>query len=98
MLYYDRIDDFEEIDVNKTSASREWDICWYWYFLNYSFKFQPNVCNRYHDLLMMSVNLSDIVILNNRGADYCWIITLINKNEAINLLQNADLIEKSGAF
>ena len=71
MLYYDRIDDFEEIDVNKTSASREWDICRYWYFLNYSFKFQPNVCNRYHDLLMMSVNLSDIVILNNRGADYC---------------------------
>ena len=71
MLYYDRIDDFEEIDVNKTSASREWDICRYWYFLNYSFKFQPNVCNRYHDLLMMPVNLSDIVILNNRGADYC---------------------------
>ena len=71
MLYYDRIDVFEEIDVNKTSASREWDICRYWYFLNYSFKFQPNVCNRYHDLLMMSVNLSDIVILNNRGADYC---------------------------
>ena len=71
MLYYNRIDDFEEIDVNKTSASREWDICRYWYFLNYSFKFQPNVCNRYHDLLMMSVNLSDIVILNNRGADYC---------------------------
>ena len=71
MLYYDRIDDFEEIDVNKTSASREWDICRYWYFLNYSFKFQTNVCNRYHDLLMMSVNLSDIVILNNRGADYC---------------------------
>ena len=71
MLYYDRIDVFEEIDVNKTSASREWDICRYWYFLNYSFKFQPNVCNRYHDLLMMSINLSDIVILNIRGADYC---------------------------
>ena len=71
MLYYDRIDDFEEIDVNRSSASKECDVYHYWYFLNYSFKFQPNVCNRYHDLLMMSVNLSDIVILNNRGADYC---------------------------
>ena len=27
-----------------------------------------------HDLLMMSMNLSDIVILNNKGSDYCCII------------------------
>ena len=47
MLYYDRIDVFEGIDVNKTSASKEFDVCHYWYFLNY--KFQPNVCNRCHN-------------------------------------------------
>ena len=29
------------IDVNKTSALRECNICHYCYFLNYSFKFQP---------------------------------------------------------
>ena len=39
MLYYDRIFISEGIDVNKTSASKEGDICHYWYFLNYSFKF-----------------------------------------------------------
>ena len=39
MLYYDRIDVSEGIDVNKTSASQECDICHCWYFLNYSFKF-----------------------------------------------------------
>ena len=50
MLYFDRIDVFEGIDANKTSASKECDICHYWYFLNYSFKFQPYVCNRCHDL------------------------------------------------
>ena len=54
MLYYDRIDVSEGTDVNKASASKECDICHYWYFLNYSFKFQPNACNRCHDLLMMS--------------------------------------------
>ena len=43
MLYYDRIDASEGIDVDKTSASKECDICRYWYFLNYGFKFQPNV-------------------------------------------------------
>ena len=98
MLYFDRIDVSEEIDVNKASASKECDICHYWYFLNYSFKFQPNVCNRCHDLLMTSINLSNIAILNIKGSDYCCIVSLISKNEAINLMQNADLTEKSGTL
>ena len=71
MLYYDRIDVSERIDINKTSASKEYDVCHYWYFLNFSFKFPPNVCNRCHDLLMMPVNLSDIAILNIKSSDYC---------------------------
>ena len=29
MLYYDRIDIFEGIDVDKTSASKEFDVCHY---------------------------------------------------------------------
>ena len=29
MLYYDRIDVSEGIDVNKTSASKECDVCHY---------------------------------------------------------------------
>ena len=43
MLYFNRIDVSEGIDVNKTSALKDYDICHYWYFLKYSFKFQPNV-------------------------------------------------------
>ena len=41
MFYYDRI------DVNKTSESKEYNICHYWYFLNNRFKFQPNVSKGY---------------------------------------------------
>ena len=90
MLYFDRIDVSEGINVIKTSASKECYICHYWYFLNFSFKFQPNSCNRCHDLLMMSMNLSDIAILNIEGSDYHCIISLISKHEAINLMQNVD--------
>ena len=68
--YYDRIDVSEGIDINKTSTYKDCDICHYWYFLNYSFQFQPNVCNRRHDLLMISINLSDIAISNIKGSDY----------------------------
>ena len=97
MLYFDRIDVFEVIDVNKTRASKKCDISHYWYFLNYSSRFQPNVCSRCH-LLMMPMNLSDIAILNAKSSDYCCIISLIIKNEAINLIQNVDLTEESGAL
>ena len=91
MLYFDRISVFEGINVNKTSGSKECDIWHYLYFLNYSFKFQPNFCNRCHDLLKMSMNLSDIAILNIKGSDYRCIISLISNNETENLMQNADL-------
>ena len=57
MIYCDRTDVPEEIDVNKTSGSKECDICHYWYFLNKSVKFQPYACNKCHDLLMMSATL-----------------------------------------
>ena len=62
MLYYHAIHVFEENDVNKTSESKECNICHYWCFLNEGFKFQPNVYNGCNDLLMASMNLSNIAI------------------------------------
>ena len=62
MLYDDRIDIFEGTDITKTSASKERDISHYCYSLNKGFEFQPYVCNRCYDLLMMSMNLGDIYI------------------------------------
>ena len=81
MQHYDIID-----DINKTSASKERDICHYCYFLNKGFKFQPYVCNRFHDLLIMSMNLSNIAILNIKGCDHHCITTGIRNSEAINLI------------
>ena len=91
MLYFDRID----VSDNETSSSEECDSCHYWYFLNKGFKFQPKFCNRSHDLLMMSMNLSDIAILNIKSADCRCIIRGTSKNEVIKLMQNAGLNKKS---
>ena len=68
------------------------------FFLDKGFKFQPNFSNGYHDLLMMSMNVSDIAILNIKKADYRYIISGIRKNKAINLMQNADLTETRGTW
>ena len=73
MLYFDRT------DVNKANASKEFHICHYWYFLNYSFNFQPNISNRCHDLLFMSVKLNNIAILSIKCSYYHCIIRSISK-------------------
>ena len=83
MLNFDRIDVSEGIDVKRTSTSKECDNCHYWYFSNYSFKFQRNICIRCHDLLMMYMNYSRVAILNIKGSD-----------QAIKLMQNVDLTKK----
>ena len=41
---------------------------------------------------MMSMNLTNIAILNIKGASYCCIISVISKIETINLMQNIDLV------
>ena len=94
MLYYDKIDVSGEIDVNKTSVSKECDICHYWHFLNKGFKFQPYVYNGCHDILMMSINLSDVSVLNIHSVDYHCNISRISKSKTVNLLQSADLTRK----
>ena len=46
----------------------------------------------------MSINLSNIAIINIESFDYCCMFYLISKIEAIKLLQNADLTEKKEQY
>ena len=62
MLYYDRIDLSEGINPTKSNNSKECMICHYWFF-NHGCKFQDFACNGCHDLIMLSVNVSDIAII-----------------------------------
>ena len=48
MLQYKKIDVSEGIDVNKTSASKECELCHYWFFKDDGFKFEEHVCNGSH--------------------------------------------------
>ena len=84
MLYYNRIDISESIDVNKISASKQYIICHYWHLLEKGFKFQSIVCNDWHDVLIMPIDVNNIAIY---GVDYLCIILGIRKIEAINLFR-----------
>ena len=64
MLEYDRIDILERIDVNKTNASKECDICNYWYFKYIGFKYEPYLCNGCHGFLHKAINFNDVSIVS----------------------------------
>ena len=95
MLCLYKSDISECIDVNKTSTSKEGIICHYWQFLDKGFKFQSSVSNGCHDVLIMTIGINSIVILNIHSVCYRCVLVIITKSEAINLLSNADLSEKS---
>ena len=69
MLQYDRIYVSEGIDINKTSESKEFMLCNYWYFKYVGYKFQPYVCNGCHAVWMMAYELRNIAILNAKFVD-----------------------------
>ena len=69
MLQYERINISEEIDFDKSDKSKESMICHYWYFKDIGYKYEPHVCNKCHDLLIV-YDLKNFMILNIKGVHY----------------------------
>ena len=79
-LQFKRIDISEGIDTNKTSASKECMLCHHLYFKDIDYKFEWNVCNKCHDVLMIAYELKNIATLNVKGVDYRCILWIVSKN------------------
>ena len=89
LLQYERINVSEGIDVNKTSESKECELCHYWFFKDVGLKFEEHLCNRCHHLLTMAYSLKNIEILSAKGATFRCFLMGISKNEAIKKLNNS---------
>ena len=90
MLYYDRIDISEVIDLTKSNRSKECMICHYWFF-NHGFEFQDPIWNGCHDVAMLNLNINEIATITIKNVDNCCIIHNICKSEAINLSKSSEL-------
>ena len=89
MLRYQKIDVSKGTDVNKTSKSKESDLCHYWSFKDVGFKFEEHVCNKCHDLLTMAYSLKNIAILSAKGTTFRCLSVGISKNETLKKLNNS---------
>ena len=63
-------------------------------FFNHGFNFQYYVCNDYHNLTMLIVNIKDFAVITVKNVDCHWIIYNISKSEAISLLKNSVLEDR----
>ena len=89
MLRYQKIDVSEGIDVNKTSASKECELCQYWLFKDIEFEFEEHVCNGCHDLLKIAHSLKNVAIMSARVVTFRYILMDISKNNALKRLNNS---------
>ena len=94
MLEYDRIDISAGIDVNKTNASKECDICHYWYFKDIGFKYEPYLSNGCHDLIQKAMSFNDVAIVYVKGNAYRIHFWYMRKNEANSIINNSNLDDK----
>ena len=95
MLEYERIAVSEGIDLNKTSASKECDICHYRYFLDKNVNYEPYLCNGFHDLMQKAMNFNEVIIGSDiKGSNYRIHFWYMSKNDAVNLLNNSVLDNK----
>ena len=83
MLKFEKTDASEEIDIDKTSVSKECELCSHCFFKDVGFKFEEHVCNRCHDLLTMAYSLKNIVILSAKGNTLRCLLRAISKNKAL---------------
>ena len=86
MLYYHRIEISEEIDLAKSNNSKVCMVGHYW-FLNHGLKFQDSLCYVCHNLTILSLNKSDLIIITVKIVAYCCIIHVICESKAINLFK-----------
>ena len=98
MLEYDRIDVSEEIDVNKTNLLKECDICHYWYFKNVGFRYESYLCNGCHHLMQRAINFQNVAIVNVKGNAHRIHFWYMNIDDAINIINDSNLVDKRGVL
>ena len=98
MMEHDRISISEGIDVNETSLSKECNICHYWYFKNIGSKHEPYFCNGCHDFMQKAMSFNNVAIVYVKGRAYRIDFWYMNKDDAINIMNGSNLVDKRGGL
>ena len=66
------------------------------YFVERSSKYEPYLCNGCHDSMKRVMNFNDVAIVSTKEIHYRTHFWHMSKDDAINIMKNANLNDKSG--
>ena len=79
-------------------VSKECDICRYWYFRNIGFKYEPYLCHGCHDLMQKGMSFNIVAIVHVKGSAYRIHFWYMRKDDAVNIMNGSNLVDKSGVL
>ena len=73
-------------------------MCHYWYFEDIGIKYEPYLCNGCHDLMQKAMGFNDVEIVYVNGSAYRIHFLHVSKDDAINIMNNSNWIDKKGVL
>ena len=77
---------------------KERDICHYWCFKITGSKYEPYLCNGYHNLMPKAMSFNNIAIVYVKENAYRIHFWYMSKDDAINIMNHYNLLEKRGVL
>ena len=82
----------------KTNLLKECDTCHYWYFKDTGFTCEPYLCNGCHDLMQKAMTFNKVAIVYVKGNTYRSHFWCMSKDNAINIINGSNLVDKTGVL
>ena len=98
MLEYDRLIFLKEFMLIKQNLSKECDIRHYCYFKDTGFKYEKYLCNGCHDLMQKAMSFNNVAIVCVKGSAYRIHFWYMSKDDAINIMNGSNLVDKRGVL
>ena len=73
-------------------------ICYYWYFKDIGFKYDPYLCNGCLSLMQKAISFNDVANVYVNGSVYRIHFWYMSKDGAISIMNNSNLIDKMGVL
>ena len=99
MLEYNRIDNSEGIDGTRNKlVSRECCMGHFCFFIDKIFNSDKRLCNGCHDMNVKAVSKNNLAVVYVGDSVHRINFAFMKKSDAINLIENAVIIDKRGVL
>ena len=65
-------------------------------FFDKNFNYKKYYCDGYHDMSMKTISINNLAIVYSKGNSYRIHFWNMSKDDAINIMNNSNLIDKKG--